>query len=218
MVCAAACLASALERQPNADYRARRVALAEKMAGGVAIVFAGTESEGPDATYGFRQDNNFYYLSGSTEPGAALVIVSKIVGHDMIPGRPYSEILFLPAHNLTQEKWTGPKVGADTPQVASLTGFDRVANLDQMPAELVKIFADGKRLALRGHAARRRDLAVSQLVAMAAPHQHLPHADIHPRHQATSGPVANASRIKVKSTSSAMQPTPRSRRIWRRCT
>ena len=66
----------ALDRQPNADYRARRMALAQKMSGGVAILFAGTEAEGPNAVYGFRQDNNFYYLSGWAEPGAALVIAS----------------------------------------------------------------------------------------------------------------------------------------------
>ncbi|HZD30656.1 MAG TPA: aminopeptidase P N-terminal domain-containing protein [Candidatus Angelobacter sp.] len=133
----------ALQRQPNADYRARRQALAQKMAGGVAILFAGTEAEGPNAVYGFRQDNNFYYLSGWTEPGAALIVVSEIKGKENVPGRPYSEILFLPLHNVTQEKWTGPKLAADTPQVASITGFDRVASLDQMPAELARIFASG---------------------------------------------------------------------------
>ena len=140
---AAAVSSSALERQPNADYHTRRVALAEKMAGGVAIVFAGVESEGPDATYGFRQDNSFYYLSGWTEPGAALVIVSQMTGKDSTPGRPYSEILFLPAHNVTQEKWTGLKLAADSPKIASITGFDRVASLDQMPAEITRIFGSG---------------------------------------------------------------------------
>jgi len=143
MVLAVGLSCAAIERQPNADYRVRRVALAEKMAGGVAIVFAGVELEGPDATYGFRQENNFYYLSGWTEPGAALVIVSKVTGRDSTPGRPYSEILFLPPHNPTQERWTGPKLGADNPQIASLTGFDRVASLDQMPAELARLFGAG---------------------------------------------------------------------------
>ena len=141
----AACVQTAwtLDRQPNADYRARRQALAQKMAGGVAILFAGTEADGPNAVHGFRQDNNFYYLSGSTEPGAALVVVSEIKPKDNVPGRPYSEILFLPVHNATQEKWTGPKLGADNPQAPTITGFDRVANLDQLPAELAKLFGNG---------------------------------------------------------------------------
>ena len=129
----------ALDRQPNADYHARRVALSQKMKDGVAILFAGTEADGPNAVYGFRQDNNFFYLTGWTEPGAALIISSQVTGHDLTPGRPYSEILFLPVHNVAQEKWTGPKLGADSPKAAAVTGFDRVANLDQMPAELARI-------------------------------------------------------------------------------
>src|SRR5271169_331763 len=107
---------AALDRQPNADYRARRVALAQKMNGGVAILFAGTEAEGPNAIYGFRQENDFYYLTGWAEPGAALYIASQVTGRDSTPGRQYSEILFLPVHNATQEKWTGPKLGAENPR------------------------------------------------------------------------------------------------------
>src|SRR5271169_1142050 len=82
----------ALDRQPNADYRARRVALAQKMFGGVAVLFAGTEAEGPNAVYGFRQDNNFYYLSGWAEPGAALIVISEVAAKDNTPARPYTEI------------------------------------------------------------------------------------------------------------------------------
>src|SRR5215469_15536231 len=133
----------ALDRQPNADYRSRRIALSQKLNGGVAVLFAGTEAEGPSATYGFRQDNNFYYLTGWSEPGAALVIAAQVTGHDSTPGRQYNEILFLPMHNVTQEKWTGPKLGADSPQAASITGFERVASLDQMPAELARILTGG---------------------------------------------------------------------------
>ena len=59
---------SALDRQPGADYRARRVALSKKLISenpeGVAVLFAATELEGPNALYGFRQDNNFFYLAG----------------------------------------------------------------------------------------------------------------------------------------------------------
>jgi Xaa-Pro aminopeptidase len=123
---------TALDRQPGADYRARRVALSEKLDGGVAVLFAATESEGPNAVYGFRQDNNFFYLTGWAEPGAAVVIAPAVEAKGDDAARPYSEILFLPAHNRTQEKWTGPKLGADDPKAAEITGFDRVASLDQM--------------------------------------------------------------------------------------
>lgn len=40
--------ANATERQSNADYRARRVALAKTLEGGSLVLFAPTEAEGPN--------------------------------------------------------------------------------------------------------------------------------------------------------------------------
>ncbi len=128
-----------LERQPNADYHARRERLAQQMKGGVLVLFAGTEAAGQNAVYGFRQDNNFYYLTGWSEPGAAVVIASPVEATADHPARPYLEVLYLPAHNLSQEKWTGPKLGPENPEARSLTGFDRVEVLDKMRDDLVSI-------------------------------------------------------------------------------
>jgi Xaa-Pro aminopeptidase len=129
-----------LERQPNADYHARRVALS-KLAGpyGVFLVYAGTESEGPNAIYGFRQDENFYYLTGIIEPGGAVLIIPEAAAQGDKPARAYTEVLFLPARNMVQEKWTGVKPGPDDPNVHEVTGFDRVVALDQMRGELLKV-------------------------------------------------------------------------------
>jgi Xaa-Pro aminopeptidase len=129
----------ALDRQTGADYRARRVALSKTLKGGVAVLFAATESEGPNALYGFRQDNDFFYLTGWTEPGAAVVIAPAVEAKGDAPGRPYAEVLLLPAHNLSQEKWTGPKLGPEDPLAAGMTGFDRVASLEQMHDVLLRI-------------------------------------------------------------------------------
>src|SRR5438067_1567713 len=63
---------AALERQANSIYRARREALAGKTNGGAVLLFAPTENEAGNAIYGFRQSDNFYYLTGLTDPGAAL--------------------------------------------------------------------------------------------------------------------------------------------------
>jgi Xaa-Pro aminopeptidase len=135
---------AAMERQPNADYRARRVKLAEKMNGGLLVLFAGVEKPGPNDLYGFRQDDQFYYLTGWREPGAALVIAAPRPANDNNPARPYTEILFLPAHNLSQEKWTGPKLGAENPNVRQVTGFDRVEVLDHLRDELVHLIPSGR--------------------------------------------------------------------------
>src|SRR6185369_8082126 len=100
-----------LDRQSNADYRARRVALSKISKGGVTVLFAPLEQSGGNAIYGFRQDDNFYYLTGWSEPGAALVIAPAVEATATTPARVYTETLYLPAHNLVQEKWTGPKLG-----------------------------------------------------------------------------------------------------------
>ncbi len=134
----------ALDRQPNADYRMRREALASKTAGGVVLLFAPTEAEGPDDLYGFRQDDNFFYLSGWKEPGAALLIAAAAPAKQQIPARPYTEILFLPAHNVSQEKWTGPKLGPENPEASTITGFDHVEVLDNLRTELARLFPQGR--------------------------------------------------------------------------
>ena len=53
----------------------------------------------------------------------------------------YSEILFLPPRNLTQEKWTGPKLGAENPEAPKITGFDRVEDMGQLPDEVARFVA-----------------------------------------------------------------------------
>ncbi len=128
----------AVDRQPNADYHARREALANKT-GGLVVLFAPMENEGPNDLYGFRQDDDFYYLSGLTEPGIALLIAPAAEASADKPARPYTEILFLPARNLTQEKWTGPKLGPENPDAPKITGFDRVEDMAKLPEEVMKV-------------------------------------------------------------------------------
>ncbi len=125
----------ALDRQPNTDFRLRRQSLASKANGGAVLLFASIEAEGPNDLYGYRPDDNFFYLSGWSEPGAALLIVGGANSQD----HSYTEILFLPNHNPSQEKWTGPKLGADSPDASKVTGFDHIEVLDNLRSELVRL-------------------------------------------------------------------------------
>jgi Xaa-Pro aminopeptidase len=138
-----ACVVSgyALDRQSGADYHARREALAKK-AGGVVALLAPLEPL--DAVYEFRQEDNFYYLSGVTVPGAALLVAPAADAQGDTPARPYTEILFLPPHNLRLEKFTGPQLGADTPDVTKTTGFNHVEEMSQLPAEVAKVLTGGR--------------------------------------------------------------------------
>ena len=128
-------LTFALDRQPNADFRARRQKLVGKANGGVVLLFASNEAEGPNDLYGYRPDDNFFYLSGWTEPGAAILIAPGPTSAD----HSYTEILFLPNHNPSQEKWTGPKLGPENTNARPITGFDRVDILDNLRSELVRL-------------------------------------------------------------------------------
>jgi Xaa-Pro aminopeptidase len=136
----------AIERQANSDYHARREALAKKVAG-VVVLFAATENDGPNDLYGFRQEDNFFYLSGLREPGSALLIASAAEAKNDAPARAYTEILFLPPRNSTQEKWTGPKLGPENPEAPRMTGFDRVEDMGQLPNEVAR-FVTGARPSL----------------------------------------------------------------------
>jgi Xaa-Pro aminopeptidase len=137
--------ASATERQSNADYRARRLAVSREMHAATLILFAPTEAEGPNDLYGFRQDDNFYYLTGWSEPGAAVLIspASQDPSSTPNPGG-YTEILFLPARNPVQEKWTGPRLGPEDPSAPQITGFDKVEALDKMHDELLRVLPAGR--------------------------------------------------------------------------
>lgn len=139
IACVASVASMALDRQPSADYHARREKLAAKLEGGIALVFAPPEAEGPNDLYGYRPDDNFYYLTGWAEPGAAVLVAASREATDSTRPREYTEILFLPKRNFSQERWTGPKLGPDDPKAAQVTGFDRVESLDNLRDELVKL-------------------------------------------------------------------------------
>ena len=126
--------AFALERQSAADYHTRRVHLAEKLNGGVAVLFAAEEPQLDFMPY--RQDPDFYYLTGWNEPGAALFVEAATPAEGSRAARPYREILFLPSRNMRMELYTGEKLGADTPGAAARAGVDEVKNMDELPALL----------------------------------------------------------------------------------
>ncbi|WP_348264219.1 Xaa-Pro aminopeptidase [Telmatobacter sp. DSM 110680] len=139
----------ALEKQPASDYHARRFALGKALHGGVAILFAAEE---PALDFDpYRQDSDFYYLTGWNEPGAALLIV----GPANEPERPgqaahsheYKEILFFPTRNLRTETYTGAKMDAASPGVARATGVDNVEPMTNLAGDLNKLIADDRRVA-----------------------------------------------------------------------
>jgi Xaa-Pro aminopeptidase len=145
-------LGNSIEQQPSPVYRARRVALAAKLHGGVAVLFAAEEAQIDLMPY--RQDEDFYYLTGWNEPGAALLVVAEPEKEASgsatpAPTRHYGEILFLPTRNLRQEKYTGVKLDAATPNVTQAVGVDAVKPMTDLPRVLNELIAADRRLASR---------------------------------------------------------------------
>ena len=125
----------ALDSVPKAEYRQRRVKLAAQLHGGSAFIFAAHE---PPLEYqDYRQDEDFYYLTGSNEPGGALLIIgdgpatTNRLGP--VAAHTYREVLFLPMRNPIREKYTGVKTDAATPGAKESIGVDEVMPLSTLP-------------------------------------------------------------------------------------
>jgi len=86
--------------------RRRQKLMAEMELGSIAIVpSASLHIRNRDTEYRFRQDSDFYYLTGFDEPDAVAV---------MIPGREHGEfILFCQERDPTLELWTGYRQGPE---------------------------------------------------------------------------------------------------------
>ena len=98
------------------EFAKRRRYLAEHMgAKAIAILPSATvKCRNRDVDYPFRQDSDFYYLTGFSEPDAVLVI---------IPGREHGEsILFCRERDPDKEMWDGFIAGPD--RVKELIGVD----------------------------------------------------------------------------------------------
>jgi Xaa-Pro aminopeptidase len=92
---------------PRSEYARRRRQLMSMLEpGSIAIVTAASLAvRSRDTEHHFRQDSDFYYLTGFPEPEAVAVFV---------PGRQHGEfMLFCHEKDPVQELWNGERVGAE---------------------------------------------------------------------------------------------------------
>jgi Xaa-Pro aminopeptidase len=114
----------AAELQKNTVYRDRRRAIADRIAVGTVVIWGAGDGRGYQDVGSFRQNSDFFYLTGVELPNAMLALR---------PADAY-EALFLPPRNPNIERWTGPKWGPDD-EAATALGFDRVLSTE--PGERV---------------------------------------------------------------------------------
>ncbi len=119
---------------PRSEYvRRRQQVMSQMEAGGIAIIPAAPERvRNRDAEYPYRQDSDFYYLTGFNEPEALLVLV---------PGRAEGEqILLCRERNPEMETWTGRRAGQQG-AVADY-GMDEAFPISDANTVLLQLMAD----------------------------------------------------------------------------
>lgn len=100
----------------GAEFARRRARLMAMMEPGSIAVLPGArlKTRNRDVEYPFRQDSDFYYLTGFTEPDALLVLQ---------PGRAHGEVvLFCAERDPDYERWNGERIGPERAQ--ELIGVD----------------------------------------------------------------------------------------------
>jgi Xaa-Pro aminopeptidase len=113
-------------------YAARREALMKKIEGSIAVLQGAPETR---AYTNFRQDNNFYYLTGVETPNAFLLV-------DAIR---HQSILFLPHRDKDRERWDGAQLFPGS-EARETTGIDEVLDVSKFTGELGKRGSTLKRL------------------------------------------------------------------------
>ena len=119
---------------PAEEFAARRARVIQQIDDGAVIIQGTTELP---SYHKFRQNNQFFYLTGGEVPRAILVI----------DGRARSSTLFLLARDERAERSEGPVLGPGQ-DAAKLTGIDRVLARDEFLKAVQQYGAEGRTLYL----------------------------------------------------------------------
>ena len=89
----------------NAIYKSRRINLSETLPKNSVLLIPGanTQYRNADSAYAFRQDSNFYYLSGFCEPDSLMAIINNDDG--------INSVIFVPPKDKLKEIWDGHRSG-----------------------------------------------------------------------------------------------------------
>lgn len=93
------------------EFAWRRAKLRESLEGAPALLVGRTDQEAANDRNGFFQEPNFYYLTGVTTPGAALLISAE------------GDRLYLPRRDAKTLLWHGPRLSFDDEDAARSTGL-----------------------------------------------------------------------------------------------
>lgn len=119
-----------------ASHRERREKLMADIGENAVAIFysAPVRNRNADVDYEYRQDDNFYYLTGFREPNAILFLVPKGMSvkdpQDTTTTITVREILFVQPRNALRETWTGRRYGPEG--AMKLRGLQYATTNDQL--------------------------------------------------------------------------------------
>lgn len=114
------------------EFHRRRQALLAKMASAsAAIIFSAPEAiRSADSEYPYRQNSDFWYLTGFNEPEAVLVLIKSDVTHS-------HSVLFNRIRDKTAEIWFGRRLGQDA--APQKLGVDRALAFNEIDEQLYQL-------------------------------------------------------------------------------
>ncbi|MSP71454.1 MAG: Xaa-Pro aminopeptidase [Myxococcales bacterium] len=115
-----------------------RETLAERMRDAVAVFFAAPEQiRNRDVHHDYRQESDFFYLTGFEEPESVLVVAP----HRAVGDR---TAIFLRKRDLEAEVWDGERMGVE--RAPEALGVDKAFEFKSLATELPKWLAGARRL------------------------------------------------------------------------
>ncbi len=128
-----------------AAYKARRDSVMKMIGQDAAAVFysAPEQMRNGDVNYLYRQADNFYYLTGFTEPNAMLILSPKGIRAKINDSttQTTNEILFVQARNPQAETWTGRRYG--TEGAMKLLGMQTALTNDKFKTTFSQVMFSG---------------------------------------------------------------------------
>lgn len=121
----------------QAEYRQRRQQLMESIGSGTGIFRSAPMAVmHSDVEYNFRQESDFFYLTGFNEPNAVAVLAPHHEEHQFV--------LFVQPKDPLMETWTGYRVGVDLAKEEY--GADEVYPISELDEHLPQYLADADRI------------------------------------------------------------------------
>ncbi len=121
----------------KSEFAARRAALLERLGPGVVVLGAApVQVRNQTVEQAYRQDSDFFYLTGFDEPESVAVLTNQHPEHRFV--------LFVRPHDAERETWDGPRAGVEG--AVEAYGADVAFPISELAAKLPQYIENAPRM------------------------------------------------------------------------